>query len=162
MRDLVRSLPPWFFLLLAVACNNDRGHDEPAPASAPSFLVVERKVTEGDLATILASESNKAKDQKLKPYVEFRADWCGPCKSLERSMTDARMKDAFAGVYLVRLDADDWGPKLKGTGFDASTIPVFFEVTETGKPTGRRIDGGAWGDNIPENMAPPLRAFFHP
>ena len=38
---------------------------------------------------------------------------------------------------------------------------VFYEVGDDGKPTGRKIDGGAWGDNIPANMAPPLDKFFH-
>jgi hypothetical protein len=37
---------------------------------------------------------------------------------------------------------------------------VFFKLDASGKPTGDRIDGGAWGDNVPENMAPPLKAFF--
>ncbi len=47
------------------------------------------------------------------------------------------MTAAFEGVQIIELDVDDWG-KTKG-------------------PT---INGGAWGDNVPKNMAPPLTKFF--
>ena len=70
------------------------------------------------------------------------------------------MVDAFAGTYIVQVDVDEWGPSLAGTGFDASAIPAYYELDWSGKPTGRMITGAAWGNNIPENMAPPLRAFF--
>jgi len=40
-------------------------------------------------------------------------------------------------------------------------IPIFYALDKDGKPTGRKVDGGAWDDNIPENMAPVLDKFFH-
>ena len=70
------------------------------------------------------------------------------------------MLDAFSGTYIIQLDADTWGKKLKGTKFTVKAIPVLFELGKDGKPTGRKIDGGAWGEDIPKNMAPPLKAFF--
>ena len=75
-------------------------------------------------------------------------------------MGDARMSDAFAGTYLISIDIDEWSQQLAGTAFDSSSIPVFYELDEKAKPTGRKIDGGAWAENIPANMAPPLKAFF--
>ena len=75
-------------------------------------------------------------------------------------MKDPRMVDAFAGTYLITLDADEWSGKLHPMGLDSSSIPVFFELDDKGKATGRKIDGGAWAENIPVNMAPPLKAFF--
>ena len=75
-------------------------------------------------------------------------------------MDDERMKQAFAGTYIIRMNHDHWSPKLAGTGLESTSIPVFFDLDDQGKPTGRKIDGGAWGENTPENMAPPLRAYF--
>jgi hypothetical protein len=41
-----------------------------------------------------------------------------------------------------------------------SPIPAFFRLDAEGKPVAR-IDGGAWAENIPKNMAPPLKTFFN-
>jgi hypothetical protein len=68
------------------------------------------------------------------------------------------MVDAFAGTYIIQADVDDWGFPPKGWSFDA--IPIFYGLDPDGKPTRQVIDGNAWGDNIPENMAPPLKTFF--
>jgi thiol-disulfide isomerase/thioredoxin len=126
----------------------------------PNFVSVNVPVG-GDIQTILSDHVAKAKAAGLKPHVELWADWCPPCKAIEGSMDDPRMSKAFAGVYLIRFDVDQWGDKLEGTGMSGMTIPVFYELDANAKVTGRSIDGGAWGDNIPENMAPPLDAYFH-
>ena len=49
---------------------------------------------------------------------------------------------------------------LASLAMSPNAIPVFYKLDANGKPTGDKIDGGAWGDNIPDNMAPPLKAFF--
>lgn len=134
---------------------------EKAPA-AGGLTVVELKFdADADLVALLSAEVGKAKEQGQRPYVEFWADWCGPCKRLEASMDDARMKKAFDGVYLVRANSDDWGEKATALGYGVGSIPVFYEIGTDGKPNGRTISGGAWAEDIPENMAPPLDAFFH-
>jgi hypothetical protein len=163
-------------LCASTACKNDRDdvRGDPSPPTnaaaggatgAPSATAasVALDPSQGPLVAQLKAEIAKARSMSLKPYVEFRADWCDPCVALEKSMGDPRMVDAFAGTYVIHLDADAWGAKdLAGTGFHVNAIPVFFEIDDAGKPTGRSIDGGAWGENVPENMAPPLKKFFHP
>jgi hypothetical protein len=71
---------------------------------------------------------------------------------------NALMVDAFMGMYIIQADVDEWG--FPPTGWDFKYIPVYFALDRDGIPTGAMIDGGAWGDNIPVNMAPPLKAFF--
>jgi hypothetical protein len=59
------------------------------------------------------------------------------------------------------MDVDAVDPQaLDAAKLTSSAIPVFFKLDASGKPTGEKIDGGAWGDNAPDNMAPPLAAFF--
>jgi hypothetical protein len=69
------------------------------------------------------------------------------------------MLEAFDGVYLIYIDVDMWGWDVDGFSFEY--IPVFFKLDENGQPNGEVIDGNAWGENIPKNMAPPLDQFFH-
>ncbi len=71
------------------------------------------------------------------------------------------MVNAFDGVYLIKLDVDDWGWDMERYGFRFEGVPVFFKLDANGKPTGETVDGGAWGENIPENTAPVMDRFFH-
>ena len=68
------------------------------------------------------------------------------------------MVDTFKGMYIIQADVDSWGFPPEGWDFDG--IPIFYALDADGKPTGATVDGNAWGENIPENMAPPLKAFF--
>jgi hypothetical protein len=131
----------------------------PAPGR---FTVIRLGAPEGQLNALLLEHVRRARAAGRRPFLEFEADWCGPCRSLQRSLGDSRMVEAFDGTYIVRVNLDRWLARLAGTGFDPSAIPVFFELDDAGRSTGRKIDGGAWGEDIPENMAPPLKAFFHP
>lgn len=150
-------------LLVVTGCTKDAA----APPSPPtavkrSGLTFERLTpSQGVLTELIAAANTRARAAHLKPFVELRADWCGPCKELEASLTDERMVAAFAGTHIISLDVDAWGKQLGEAGLDPDEgIPAFFELDADGKPTGRKIDGGAWDDNVPANMAPLLAAFF--
>jgi hypothetical protein len=39
-------------------------------------------------------------------------------------------------------------------------IPAFYELDANSKPTGRMITDAAWGEDIPANIAPPMKTFF--
>ena len=132
--------------------------ESPAP-EVFTFVRVGR--SSATLQDILRAEAQKAAGMGRYPYVEFYADWCPPCTALRESIADARMVDAFAGTYIIRLDLDQWEQKLSGTGFYIIGIPAFYELDQDGVPTGRMITGGAWGEDIPENIAPPMKEFFN-
>jgi hypothetical protein len=70
------------------------------------------------------------------------------------------MVDAFQGTYIIRLDLDEWKGRLSDSGFLVPGVPMFFELGADGRQTGRILTGAAWGEDIPENMAPPLGEFF--
>lgn len=131
------------------------------PPVSDRFSIVRLDVAEGELSDLLQAEAQKAEQLGRRPYVEFYADWCPPCQAIRKSLGDERMIEAFEGTYIIQLDLDQWDSKLAGTGFEVRGIPVFFEIDHSGKPTGRMISGAAWGEDVPENMAPPLKAFFH-
>ena len=151
-------------LLLAASIHGlqTRSWAQPAPDAPARFSITLIPPSDAALADVLKEQAGRAKELHQKPYAYFYADWCGPCKALRKSLDDRDplMMDAFEGTYIIQLDADTWGKQLAGTKFTVKAIPVLFELKEDGQPTGRKIDGGAWAEDIPKNMAPPLKAFF--
>lgn len=133
-------------------------------SASDSFTIVRLHPSDGDLQTLLASEAQKATALGQMPVVEFDATWCPPCKAIDQGLKEKNqlMVDAYAETYIIKLDVDEWGwgdSELHDFEFDG--IPVYFKLDANGKSTGETVDGDAWGDNIPENMAPVMDKFFH-
>jgi hypothetical protein len=133
----------------------------PAPAEPP-FAVHELKPEQGKLPVLLTAEAQLAKKRGLKLFVEIGASWCRPCQALKKAIETRHplILDALKGADVIKLDLDEWEEQLKDAGLSTKAVPVFFALDDKGRPTGRTIDGGAWGADTPENMAPPLKAFF--
>ncbi len=129
----------------------------PAP---DKFSLIKIVGNGADLGEILLAEAQKATELGREPYVDFSADWCPPCQAIEANIDDELMIDAFTGTYIIQLDFDEWEKKLSDTGFYVIGIPSYYEIDGEGYATGRMITGSAWGEDIPENIAPPMKAFF--
>ncbi len=137
--------------------------DVPATASI-GFTIVRLHPQDGDLKILLAQEAQKAVALGQIPVVEFDATWCPPCRAIEEGLEakNELMLKAYTGTYIIKLDVDEWGwgdSDLHDFEFDG--IPVYFKLDTQGNPTGEVIDGNAWAENIPENIAPVMDKFFH-
>lgn len=149
--------------LSLVACKkaeNSTPDNGAAPAAADSaWVVIDAKQP---LEPQLAAQATAALKAGHKPTAYLHAEWCPPCKAIDKTrLTDASMKAAFAPAHIISIDIDAADPKqLEALKLGAEAIPAFYRLDASGHVTGDKIDGGAWGDNIPENMAPPLTAFF--
>jgi thiol-disulfide isomerase/thioredoxin len=138
---------------------------KPAPkASSTDIKIVRLHPGDGDIQTLLAEEAQKAVELGLMPVVEFDASWCPPCVAIDEGLEakNELLLDAYSGTYIIKMDVDEWGwgdSTLHDFEFDA--IPIYFKLDAHGEQTGEVIDGNAWGENIPENIAPPMDEFFH-
>jgi len=128
------------------------------------FTLVRFHPQDGELKTILAAEAQKAAAIGRTPIVYFDATWCPPCQAIEAALEaeNPLMIDAYAGTYIIKLDVDEWGwDNGKVSDFQFEFIPVYFKLDANGNQTGEVVDGGAWNDDIPENIAPVMSKFFH-
>jgi hypothetical protein len=156
--------------LLVLGCDKEPGapkaaaksqaESTTAPAAAPLQGWFEAD-PQKPLAGTLAEQAALAVKAGKKPHAYLHADWCEPCNELQKYKGDPKMTAAFAGTHIIMIDIDRVkDAEIKAAGMSSGVIPAFYRLDDTGKPTGAKIDGGAWGDNIPENMAPPLATFF--
>ncbi|MBI5532472.1 MAG: hypothetical protein HY898_07145 [Deltaproteobacteria bacterium] len=114
-----------------------------------------------DLATALRELARDAASKQLLPVVFVGQKNCEPCESLKSYRNDPRMQDALLGTSIVEVDLGRWpSSELSMLGMSTHAIPALFVLDVGGQYTGKMITGGAWGDDIPENMAPPLTDFF--
>jgi thiol-disulfide isomerase/thioredoxin len=132
--------------------------------TSAGFTIVRLQPKDGNLQAMLAIEAQKAGALGQLPVVEFDATWCPPCQAIDAAIKSRNqlMLNAYQGTYIIKLDVDEWGwknGKVQDFRFDA--IPVYFKLDSEGRQTGEIIDGGAWGEDIPENIAPVMDTFFH-
>jgi thiol-disulfide isomerase/thioredoxin len=175
MRKLIALILTVIFLL---ACNflfptkSAPSYTSPATKSIqkstqdPSIALIGYTETrlhpkDGDLSSLLAIEAQKAMKLGQLPVVEFDASWCPPCQAINKSLEEKNelMLKAYDGVYIIKLDVDEWGWGVDG--YKVEAIPVYFKLDSKGQATGEVIDGGAWNEDIPENIAPVMDQFFH-
>ena len=132
--------------------------------ASAGFTIVRLHTNDGDLKTLLANEAQKAVALGQMPVVEFDATWCPPCQAIDKAIKakNELMLKAYSGTYIIKLDVDEWGwGGSKKHDFQFDAIPVYFKLDSSGNQTGEVIDGGAWGEDIPENIAPVIDKFFH-
>ena len=138
--------------------------DQSETTSLTGFTIIRLQPKDGDLQIMLAKEAQKAITLGQMPIVEFDATWCPPCQAIDAAIKSKNklMRNAYNGTYIIKLDVDEWdwnNGKVQDFHFDA--IPVYFKLDSDGHQTGDFIDGGAWGEDIPENIAPVMDKFFH-
>jgi thiol:disulfide interchange protein DsbD len=75
--------------------------------------------------------------QAGKPvFVDFYADWCAPCKQLDReTFSDSRVKDQFASFTLLKVDCTkpDSKTRLLMERFSVSGMPTLLFLTPAGE-----------------------------
>jgi thiol-disulfide isomerase/thioredoxin len=125
---------------------------EPVPPTPPDATtpgevatIIEVDVQAGPLAEQLTVIAARAKKEGRVAAVELWAGWCPPCKKLDKLIAEGKVTNALRGTVLVRVDVDMFDDELNELGFRAPQIPSFYRIDGRGKPIGKPLPGGDWG-----------------
>ena len=96
----------------------------------------------------------------LTPMLYVTADWCEPCRELEPLLKQPALQRLLRGHLLLRVDVDRVGIGSRSIGFQAAAVPAFIAMDDTGRATGRMIDGGAWDETTEANVTAALSGWL--
>jgi thioredoxin 1 len=85
--------------------------------------------------------------------VDFRAEWCGPCRMIGPVMEELAHDNEATGVKVAKINVDN-NPELAGA-FQVSSIPVIFFMKD-GQPVDTIIGAnpkGVYQNKIDELLA---------
>lgn len=127
-----------------------------AVTSPPVHVV--RVAQRGPLAELLVDALRDAEQAGERLVVMTNAERCRPCRRFLHALGDPAMREALAGVVIVRVDTARYGPELGPLGLETYVMPAFFLLDERGHARDG-ITGSEWTDDVAANIAPVMSAF---
>ena len=159
MKKLLSTFKPLLLLIVFFIsnCSNNSSDKSDTIKDEAIKKIVYYEEHPSDWMEIVKKEINA----KRKPVLFFTATWCGPCQEFKHSLGDPLMIDALKDITLIIIDVDIDADKEKiSEKYEVGSYPTFIRVDEKGEVI-KQTDGGAWQENIPQNMAPVLKSFMN-
>lgn len=143
--------------VFAVPTAEPRAHEDvPASAGARAALEVVDVSAARPLSTQLREIARDAPGRTLILQTSVRGS--SECDALARAFRDARMKVALAGITIVRVDLGAFERELQALRVETASAPWFYRFDADLRWLDA-ISASEWDENVPERMAPVLRAF---
>jgi thiol:disulfide interchange protein DsbD len=118
----------FLLIILAVQKNSDMKSAGQVPAGGGKI----RWLTE------LPPGLAKAKESGRPVMVDFYADWCGPCKMLDKqTYSDDRVAAASTNWVMVRIDVDR--NQALASYYNVQSIPTIMVLNAEGKEIRREV-----------------------
>jgi len=95
-------------------------------------------VTQGPVPEFLTETLSRAKRQGKLVFIDFYAEWCGPCILMETmTLSDSGVKLALEAYVFLKLDTDIH-PEV-ATHYNIVGMPTLIVVDESGNEVWRHI-----------------------
>ena len=123
-----------------------------APAKAPEAITTP---AEGGWIESYTKGMALARESKRPVLIDFRADWCGPCRMMERdTFSDAEVMALLKPFVLIRVDIDK--EQEAAFAWKVNSIPRVIMLNVHGQVIGDQI-----GYVPPEGFTPLVRDALH-
>ena len=113
---------------------------------------------EASLRQALTEQTKKAKASGKSVLLMTVDHKCAPCEGVIKSLSKDLMQKALDPVVVVVIDKDVFKEEAKELRIQIEKWPGFFLLAPDMTPRDG-IDGGEWGEDIAENIAPVLGPF---
>jgi hypothetical protein len=143
--------------------------DEPEQAPVPLPIAAGTR-SYGSLEVVDLDEDKPLREQLAQVTVQARGRTVvlqtfvrtsPECVRIASSLSDRRMQHALANVTLVRVDVDRFRAELDAMSIKTETQHWFYRLDARAQPV-LGISRSAWGETVPEKMAPVLARFVSP
>lgn len=114
------------------------------------------------LQIVLAAEGQDARAAGRVPFLYLWGTFCPHCRELNAAVDDPRMREAFRGAEVLRVEVRALGPAMDDPVFGVAerlTVPSFFAIEADGW-LATPLTGAAWGEDTPDEMAPAIARYM--
>jgi hypothetical protein len=116
----------------------------------------------GDVGSAVREELGACAKEGRQLVVYVGAVWCEPCQRFHRAAERGELDATFPGLTLFEFDLDRDRDRLRQAGYASKYIPLFALPDESGRASGRQVEGGIKGEGAVAYMTPRLRALLGP
>lgn len=111
---------------------------KPRLAGEDEAVTSSRSKPPADAPEPVASSLAKARETNRLLFIDFYAEWCAPCKVLEKNVfPDSRVQKALEGYVFIKVDTDEF--PAAGEHFDVAAMPTLLVLDSHGKELHRWV-----------------------
>jgi thiol:disulfide interchange protein len=158
------TLSTTFVTLLAFAAGCKSDNDTKAQVSVTKQSGIEFVVAPqlANVAPWIAEQKTLAVANGKQILVYVGAPWCEPCEVFHKAAVDGLLNADFPNLRLLQFDSDRDNDAITAAGYGSEMIPLFAEIGDNGRASGRTIAGAVKGNAAIASITPRLKTLLAP